>query len=185
MLKIVRDLTKKGLEKVFKYQFKSQKNFYGVKKSTKAKKEVDKTEETTKEDIFNKNENIKKSYNFIKKEMEPLNDEKASKHTQIQRRIKKVLHHNSVGDFFTATNFYEELIEKASDKLSLYNFNQIISSYAPKYLMFKWFQNFKDSCEMYQECWKFKPKEVIFHLILAFGNCKINFRRFKKSRTYP
>lgn len=69
--------------------------------------------------------------------------------------------YNSKGKISQAVEAYEDL-KRTGHQFSLDEFNQIISSFAPKALMFSWFKNFKDYVDMYYEAGFYRAKEVFF-----------------------
>lgn len=68
--------------------------------------------------------------------------------------------HNNYGDVGTAVDMYEKIQNTYPDMLELKYYNAIISSFAPRKLMFGWYKPYKDFVDMYHECAKFRPQEV-------------------------
>jgi hypothetical protein len=57
---------------------------------------------------------------------------------------------------------YSKIIfkKKKDNELTVDEYNAMISSFAPKKLMFKWFKPYKCYVDMYDQAGQFKPKEV-------------------------
>jgi hypothetical protein len=74
------------------------------------------------------------------------------------------LEHNALGDVAGAVSIYEKLKSKYSHLMELKHYNAIISSFAPRKLMFGWFAPYKDYVDMYYEASKFRTHEVRYIL---------------------
>jgi hypothetical protein len=73
--------------------------------------------------------------------------------------ISAITHLNSNGKISEAVGKYEDL-KRSGHVFTKEEYNNILASFAPRKLMFKWFQPYKDYVDMYFEAGKFKPKEV-------------------------
>lgn len=80
--------------------------------------------------------------------------------SKFKEQLQQILDHNSNGEVVEAVNAYEELKKNHLHELDVPHYNQIISSFAPRKLMFKWFQPYKDFVDMYYEAGKFRNQEV-------------------------
>ena len=81
------------------------------------------------------------------------------KPNSIEQQVKQILAFNSEGQVAEAVEGYEKL-KKMTKHIDLKTLNAIVSSFAPKKLLFKWFKPYKDYVDMYVEASKFRPKEV-------------------------
>ncbi|KAG2374118.1 hypothetical protein C9374_011197 [Naegleria lovaniensis] len=107
-------------------------------------------------------------YSRVKKEQEtPTNVEKEegsvptvpiSKPNSIEQQVKQILAFNNDGQVAEAVEAYGKL-KKMTKHIDLKTMNAIVSSFAPKRLLFKWFKPYKDYVDMYVEASKFRPKE--------------------------
>jgi len=77
----------------------------------------------------------------------------------IEQQVKQILNFNSEGMVAEAAESYEEL-KKMTKTIDLKTLNTILSSFAPKKLLFKWYKPYKDFVDMYVEASKYRPKEV-------------------------
>ena len=83
-------------------------------------------------------------------------------HTQgnesVAASVRSICDHNKVGKVAEAVDIYEDLKSK-KEQLSLLEFNQIISSFAPRKLMWDLFKPLKDFNAMYKKVGEFNPRE--------------------------
>ncbi|KAL9652740.1 hypothetical protein ABK040_010774 [Willaertia magna] len=82
------------------------------------------------------------------------------KQTPVEQQVLKILKYNSEGKVAEAVDSYEQL-KKMTKDIDLKTLNAIISSFAPKKLLFKWYKPYKDYVDMYTEASKFRAKERV------------------------
>lgn len=87
--------------------------------------------------------------------------------TESKKTVEDIVKLNHKGKVAEALDHYDNL-KRSGHNFSLLEYNQIISSFAPKSLMFSWFKNFKDYVDMYYEAGFFKTKEVILIFLKFF-----------------